>query len=363
MHDSDLATPPPLLAHRRSMTDEFGVETLDQAFAKFRCTRCRAPVPDPTFRSFGDAPYLDLEGLGAVAARLARAVGEAPAPECPGCGAPARLARLEVHSYDASAGRDLVLAVGLDGRAPVLSWWHPETGLGPAEPLSEEQRTGLAASWLARCLAFPFGHDVGELVDALADLVASAPAHPGVVQLVPALIGLQEFDLATEVARARAVAAPDEPWAHLWLGEILLQQMNRGERPFSELPRARRHLETARRLGPDLVEARLSLALCQRLERDENGARRTYEEVLRSHPDCAIAHCNLGLMRLAKDPAAALAHFEAAEAIDEDDADHPMGCARALVALGRKREARKALERARRIHPDHPRLAEVAGAL
>jgi len=62
-------------------------------------------------------------------------------------------------------------------------------------------------------------------------------------------------------------------------------------------------------------------------------------------------------------PAGALVHFQEGERLEPGDPDYPVGAARALVQLGRKDEARKALARAKKLTETHARFAELEAAL
>lgn len=68
-------------------------------------------------------------------------------------------------------------------------------------------------------------------------------------------------------------------------------------------------------------------------------------------------------MSVEREPELALVHFQEGERLEPADADYPVGVARALLQLGRKEEARKALARAQALTSSHPRFAELEVAL
>src|SRR5690606_24183491 len=80
-------------------------------------------------------------------------------------------------------------------------------------------------------------------------------------------------------------------------------------------------------------------------------------ELATRDPTNAGAHAALGAM--AKDPLAALAHFQRASAADPGLIDGPLGEARALLRLGRHDEAAGAIARASALDAQHPRLGRL----
>jgi Flp pilus assembly protein TadD len=78
---------------------------------------------------------------------------------------------------------------------------------------------------------------------------------------------------------------------------------------------------------------------------DVERAIRGYEQLLAAEPNHAEAHDNLGSLLLDRDATAALAHFARGEQLEPNDPDCHLGCARALVKLDRKMEARWSLDR------------------
>ena len=151
-------------------------------------------------------------------------------------------------------------------------------------------------------------------------------------------------------------------------------------------------------LDPDDAALRHRLATALYAAGDQAGATREFEEVLRRHPGYVKAHVSLGLLdnlngryqraidrfaaalqldrhhpearlglaealRVSGRPEASLAHYEEAIRIDPAVPEAWMGGAMALMTLRRTPEAREWLSRARRVHPDQPKLKELEAML
>jgi Flp pilus assembly protein TadD len=142
-----------------------------------------------------------------------------------------------------------------------------------------------------------------------------------------------------------------------------VRQVNARLWTIDDLDLAESHIRRALELSPHHPRALTTRALILRLRGRDDDALAIYREILAHHPGSAVAHYNIAIMLLGRTPAEALAHFAAGAALDPEDADYPVGEARALVALGRRSEARRALARAKELAPDHPRIAELTRAL
>jgi Flp pilus assembly protein TadD len=157
---------------------------------------------------------------------------------------------------------------------------------------------------------------------------------------------------------------PEDAQGHAWLGEILQLVINRGALPMEHLPEAVASLERALELDPNHSGAKMSLATCHRITGQEDLARDLYQDLTSVESVSAMAHYNLGIMDLgAGESLSALEHFQAGESLDPEDPDYPLGIARACIALGRKAQAKEALNRAMEIAPDHPRIEEIESQL
>jgi Flp pilus assembly protein TadD len=144
---------------------------------------------------------------------------------------------------------------------------------------------------------------------------------------------------------------------------VLFRSILHGLEPRSRAPEAVASFDRALALRPGDSRAQLARCVLLKAMGDVERAIRGYEQLLVAEPDHAEAHYNLGRSLLDRDPTAALAHFVRGEQLEPNDPDYHLGCARALVKLDRKMEARWSVDRARRLAPDHPRLAELEAAL
>jgi len=70
-------------------------------------------------------------------------------------------------------------------------------------------------------------------------------------------------------------------------------------------------------------------------------------------------HSLAGFRRARIAPARALEHFVTGGRLAPTDADYPLGEARALLALGRKTEARVAFDRGEQLAPNHRLIATL----
>jgi tetratricopeptide (TPR) repeat protein len=149
-------------------------------------------------------------------------------------------------------------------------------------------------------------------------------------------------------------------------------------------------------LAPDDAALRHRLGTALAAAGDPSGAARELEEVVRRHPGYVNAHVSLGFVHAAagryreaiarfttalqadrNHPEArlglaaalrasgrlelALGHYAHAVKIDPALVDGWLGGAAVLVALGRSPEAHDWIARARRVHPDEPRLRDLEG--
>ncbi len=150
--------------------------------------------------------------------------------------------------------------------------------------------------------------------------------------------------------------------------------------------------------APDDTSLRHRLGTALYAAGDEAGAVREFEEVLRRDSDHVKAHISLGLidnlngrfkeagnrfsaalradgsspearlglaeaLRVSGQPAASLQHYQRAIDIDPARPEAWAGGAMALISLRRTEDARDWLARARRVHPEQPKLRELEGML
>lgn len=324
---------------------------------------CACAGPRWTATALHPDPFPGLEALEAdLAARAA-----APAPACAGCGGPLRPFELERHLHASALGKDLVLRRAGGEAAKV--WWDPTTGHeAQARKVIASELRALERDATARHLAGRLA--VGDGAGFLAAFAAAAralPGDPAWLLHLPDTLGLGEpgAAVAREVLAAHRASGKGaagrrqaEVEARVAAAGLEVEAVRRGLAGPEALAAARDEVEAALAVDPDHLEAALLRANALHLAADP-AARAAYEQVVARHPGCAEALHDLGLFDLEADPAAALARFEAAAAAAPDDADHPVGAARALLRLGRLDDAGAALERARALDADHPRLGQL----
>jgi TolA-binding protein len=127
---------------------------------------------------------------------------------------------------------------------------------------------------------------------------------------------------------------------------------------------ARGALEAWLSAHPGDLRAMFLLGEAQRLGGDAGAAERTYERIVQGGAGLPVANAltSLALLAERRGPAAALAAWDrylAAQPRGNVAAEATLRRANALVGLGRRAEARAALERFLREYPGHPRREEV----
>ena len=142
----------------------------------------------------------------------------------------------------------------------------------------------------------------------------------------------------------------DNYYAHTALGRL--------ERSEGRVEDAKRHLEEALRIRPELVLARVELGNVLVVEGDLEGAAALQEDVLADRPGSSAAHHALGLIRLRQDlPGQAALHFERSVALRPGFAEAHSNLGVAYRRLGRDEDAIRQFRRALQLRPGaaHPR--------
>jgi tetratricopeptide (TPR) repeat protein len=275
------------------------------------------------------------------------------------------LAQADQHSFSSLAKRDLVVRVA-PGAAPVLLDWSPATGYQPAAASAELDRA-IAADAIVRTLGalrddFEEHEDIESFLAVMAEGVARAPGTPDLLRFAPFLMKHDGADVVRTIADAHIQAAPRSAVGYYWKAQLLVEAAASGG-GNARIGEAAALLQQAVTLQPDYPDAQGALANVARLQGDEAKAEQTLRAILQNHPKHPEANYTLGLVLLAKNPAEALACFELGEQGAPNDPDYPRSKARALLALKRIPEARVALQRARSLSPDDPRIEQVAAQL
>jgi tetratricopeptide (TPR) repeat protein len=355
------------LAVRPERTGEYGARAFDMVRTSYACPRCNRPTPAPLpliptrapYRSLGEVQAA-LPGLVEAGARAGRAV-----PPCAACGTAPVLVQADHHLFCSRTGGDLVVRIA-QGAAPQILGWSPQTGYQPVAPSAELDRA-VVADAVVRTLgalrdSFDEHEDMESFAAVLEEGIARAPEERALLALCPFLSKHGGSLYVEKLAAAHMQAAPRSELGYYWKAQLLIEAAARaGDSQASDA--AAGLLERAVQLKPDYPDALIGLANLARLARDDARAEAKLRALLAAHPDHPEGNYTLGLVLLARDPAGALACFERGEAAAPHDADYPRSRARALLALGRRLEARAAIQRAAELAPDDPRVAQLAAEI
>jgi tetratricopeptide (TPR) repeat protein len=206
----------------------------------------------------------------------------------------------------------------------------------------------------------------GGIRSALGAIEEVAQYHRGDCELLayaPQLLGAGRADLLGHIASLHIALRRDEADGYFWLAMAIYDNVNRGVHSAQMLKQAEVHLMRALELKPNYPEAACGLCRVARARGDREGARRCFERAIARFGQDPSLHGELADLELERDPNVALAWYARAEALAPDDAEWPLGQARALARLTRFDEAEAALARARRLNPQHPRLRAVEVSL
>jgi tetratricopeptide (TPR) repeat protein len=351
----------PPLVHRASMTREHGVYAFDFFRSAWWCHRCRAHVASgPPAAIIAMVTYSDVESFVAnveSAARLAVDDVEA-APKCETCGDRAAIDHLDYHAFSTVRQADLVARFRTT-RAVELLWWTLEGGFSPAV-VDDATRAAFTRDALLRSARA--ARETGDDDKAFSALQAASTAIPGEPELLtfmPWLCSRKKTDIAGAIADAHTRSRPHDPDGWYWLAQVGVELVADGSFGPELLPQVEQHLYRALSIAPSHAHALVAVANVARIRKDDAAAITTLERLLAMHPGHPEGSYTLGLMLLERDPARALACFEAGEQVQPGDPDYPRGRARALLALGRFDEARAAAVRAHELAPDDPRIIDL----
>jgi tetratricopeptide (TPR) repeat protein len=173
------------------------------------------------------------------------------------------------------------------------------------------------------------------------------------------LIRVGKYTLASSIIGQRLALAPNDVNALMLDARITINLVREGLVGPEHLASADARFARVLELEPKNLRGLLMWSELPRFSGDPRASIPRYATVLERFPGCEVAHYNLASLLLACQPEDALAHFSAGERLCPEDADYPIGRARALLALGRLHEAGTAAERARQLAPSHPQLASI----
>jgi tetratricopeptide (TPR) repeat protein len=351
------------LATRAERTAEYGPRTFDMIRASYACPRCNRPTPAPVPLIPTRAPYRSLtEVQGALPGLLeagARAGRQVPACSC---GTAPVLAQADHHLFCSRTNADLVVRIAT-GQPPQLFGWTLPGGHQPMAPTPDLDRA-VAADAILRTLgglkdSFGDDEDFESFATVLDEGIARTPENRALLELCPFLLKHGGSAFVARLAAAHLQAAPQSELGYYWRAQLLIESASRGGGDPRATAEAASLLERAVQIRPDYPDALIGLANLARLARDDASAEARLRALLAAHPQHPEGNYTLGLVLLPRDPAGALACFERGEASAPNDPDYPRSRARALLALGRKAEARTAIQRAASLAPDDPRIAQL----
>ena len=352
------------LKHRAEMTAEYGVRTFNLLRTSWACPACSAPVPGPEAMVL---PSLSLPSLARAGEVLASTTAAAAAESdgagpCPRCGGKTHLVSADLHLFCSKLGRDLVVRFAPGQPLQTLSWSLAD-GYAPVQVTPELEQT-VARDSVFRAIGVAREHDdYAAARPLIAGAVRSMPGDPMLVELMPWMTRVGDFELAATLADAYAGARPEDGAGHYWRGQLLMEAINRGRAPKTRLDEVGALFAKAIALRPDYPDALIGVANVARMQGREPDAERALRDLLARHPDHPEGNYTLGLVLLPRSPGEALGCFERGEAKAPSDADYPRSRARALLALGRLPEARAAIARARELAPGDPRVDQVAAQI
>ena len=352
---------------RRKQISQFGPMTFDHLIVRGVCGGCKRPVlielktdsvAERAFESMSD--FVDSS-----ARALSDMFKGAPALDCAICNSPLKPISAEYYFFDSASDHDVVLRwspkTSFFGKPATELFTLARDGeLSPLGKASPEQEARIVHDSAFRNAFATFATDpVEQAILGVERLSATYPADPLLLVFVPIMLKKLHARVSWDIARNHEAAHPGDSEGHYWIGEILTFCFNHRTESLSRVPEARAALQRALELRPDHLPAALSLCSLFQLEGRTSEAKDAYSKLLITYPNCMQAHFNLATMLLETDPATSLEHFRRGERLAPEDPDFPVGCVRALLALGRTDEAREALKRARNTTDHHPRFAEL----
>ncbi len=356
-------------ALRADAIRESGVFVADHIHATLACTSCHRPPAHPIVLSVGEATYRTFADLERAAWAHALDKQGYESLTCDHCKGALVASHEDFHTYLEAYQRDLVLRclprTGFFTRKRLeLYWWSAEDGYVARGPLKTAELEELRRCAYLRAPALRLKQrDRQVAVELVKEAMEAIEGEARLLQFASLLTDNGEYDLAIRLCEQHVLRHPNDARAHFHLGEIAFRRPVAKDARTAALMEAETHVSKAVRMRSDYPEAELLLANLMRSRQQFVGARLLLNGLLDRDASVAEAHYGLGLMALDTNPATALRHFSEGERHRPNEGDYPIARAKALVKLGRKAEARRALERARALVPESPRIAELEAML
>lgn len=358
---------------RSAMSTKYEARVLDMMLPRWTCASCGSDVaakplvvPAVEYRTLDDAVVWFTKILGEVATKKATmsgvpgqelAVAIHMPPEwpnaCPRCNTAPQLVGADVLMWNTDLRTDVALRLA-SGAGPQL--------FANGNPLAWNANlaSGFTRDALVRSIAVAREDDdvdAGEAV--MMEAARTMPGDPALLASLPWLNNNRRADAVLAMADATAARFPDRADGYFWRAQVLVQASNETGNP-ALADQAAPLLERTLAIDPKHGDAGVALANLARVRRRDDEAMAILQRVLSANPEHAVGQFTLGLMLLPTKPADALRCFEIGERLDPRDPDYPRAKAQALIALGRKEEARVAIGRAMELGPNDPRVQQVA---
>jgi tetratricopeptide (TPR) repeat protein len=365
------------LAHRRDMVASLGAYAPDFMQTRWRCPACAAEVTGAPATVMALICYRTLEGAEQLFTEAVRAFVECFAdpfleaflgqedvlPTCPACRRPARLASADYHLHHSGLGQDIVLRhVAGRGGAPEVERlrWSADLGFAPLGALDEAASRLVTRDALLRAArGHEDQHESDDLCAVMEEAARTIPDEPELVGFLPALARVGARGLVDGIARTRMRLCPDEPDGYYWAAQMIVDNAAAGEARKAALSEAVVLLEMCLRLAPEHPDAEIALASVARVLGAHDNAESRLRDLVARYPGHPEANYALGQLLLDTAPGDALDCFVTGERSCPGSADYPRGRARALLRLGRNREALAAAVEAHDLAPDDPRVDRV----
>lgn len=166
-------------------------------------------------------------------------------------------------------------------------------------------------------------------------------------------LAVRDWAAAAEAFRKGLELEPGDPALRHRLGTALYAA--------GDVAGAVREFEEVVRRSPGFAKASASLGTILGVRGQYPEAIARFSAALKSDPNSVEARLGLAdALRVSGQPEASLSHYQRVIQLDPAAVDAWLGRAAALLTLKRNREAREWLAEARRVHPNEPKLAELA---